>query len=83
MAKDRMINLGNGKFQRQKVDTLSDPDMLSVQFEIDPSVSKVANEHMNLAKYMKEKLLTIEIYDADTRFHFATAKLPLYELLRQ
>ena len=83
MAKDRMINLGHGKFQKQKVDTLSEPDMLAVQFEIDPSVSKVADEHMKLARYMKEQLLTIEIYDADTRFHFATAKLPLYELLRQ
>ena len=57
--------------------------MLSVVFDIDPSVSQIANEHMNLAHYLKEQYLTIDIYDADSKFLFATAKLPMYELLRQ
>ena len=32
---------------------------------------------------MREQFLTIDIYDADTKFLFATAKLPMFELLRQ
>ena len=32
---------------------------------------------------MKDRFMSIEIFDADTRFHFASLKLPLYELLRQ
>ena len=36
-----------------------------------------------LANYLKDRFLTIEIFDADSRFHFATAKIPLFELLRQ
>ena len=36
-----------------------------------------------LANYLKDRFLTIEIFDADSRFHFATAKVPLFELLRQ
>ena len=64
-------------------DTLQDPDMLAVSFDIDPTVSKIDGENMNLARYMRDQLLTIDIYDADSRFLFATAKLPLFELLRQ
>ena len=57
--------------------------MLAVSFDIDPTVSKIAGENMNLARYMRDQILTIDIYDADSRFLFATAKLPLFELLRQ
>ena len=57
--------------------------MLSVSFDIDPSVSLIENEHMNLARYMRDQYLTIDIYDADSKFIFATAKLPMFELLRQ
>lgn len=32
---------------------------------------------------MRDQILTIDIYDADSRFLFATAKMPLFELLRQ
>ena len=56
--------------------------MLSVSFNIDPSVSKVFDENVKLAEYMKDQFLTIDIYDADSRFIFATAKLPMYELMR-
>lgn len=57
--------------------------MLSISFNIDPSVSKVVDENVKLAEYMKDQFLTIDIYDADSRFIFATAKLPMYELMRQ
>lgn len=56
--------------------------MLSISFNIDPSVSKVVDENVKLAEYMKDQFLTIDIYDADSRFIFATAKLPMYELMR-
>ena len=74
---------GHGRVERQIMDTLQDPDMVSISFDIDPSVSKIDGENMNLARYMRDQLLTIDIYDADSRFLFATAKLPLFELLRQ
>ena len=57
--------------------------MLAVSFDIDPTVSKIDGENMSLARYMRDQILTIDIYDADSRFLFATAKLPLFELLRQ
>ena len=56
--------------------------MLSITFDIDPSVSRIDDEHMKLARYMNEQFLTIDIYDADSKFLFATAKVPMFELLR-
>lgn len=56
--------------------------MLSISFDIDPSVSKIKDENIKLAEYMKNQFLTVDIYNADSRFIFATAKLPLYELMR-
>lgn len=83
LAKDRIADFGRGQMQRSTVDTLSDPDMLSITFDIDPSVSMVRDEHVSLARYMKDQFLTIDIYDADSKFIFATAKVPMFELLRQ
>lgn len=83
LAKDRITDIGRGQIQHSTVDTLSDPDMLSITFDIDPSVSQIKDEHISLAHYMKEQFLTIDIYDADSKFLFATAKLPMFELLRQ
>ena len=57
--------------------------MLSISFDIDPSVSKVKDENIHLAEYMKNQYLTVDIYNADSRFIFATAKIPMFELLRQ
>jgi hypothetical protein len=42
---------------------------MSVTFEIDPSTSMVENENIALAHYLKD--------------HYASCKLPLFELLRQ
>ena len=57
--------------------------MLAVTFDIDPSVSKIENEHIKLAEYMKERLLSVDIYDSDTKFLYACARIPMFELLRQ
>lgn len=56
---------------------------MSVTFDIDPSVSRIKNENLKLAHYMQTKLLSIDIYDADSHFLYAVAKLPMYDFLRQ
>ena len=82
LRKDRIVDLGRGRVQRMQVDSLADQDMLSISYDIDPTISKVKNEHMQLADYMKDQYLTIDIFDADSQFLFAQAKLPMFELLR-
>ena len=69
--------------QRQRFDNRNDPDMVFVTFEIDPSISKIENENEDLARYLKERYLNFDVYDADTKFLYAEFKLPLYEVLRQ
>jgi len=39
-------------------------NMVKVTFDVDPSVSKIKNETSKLAKYLKERYLTIDIFDA-------------------
>ena len=53
LAKDRMVELGHGRVERMQTDTLNNPEMLSIQFDIDPSVSKIKDENIKLAEYMK------------------------------
>lgn len=72
-----------GKVQKEKGSSLSDPDLISVSFEVDPSVSMVKDENLALAHYLKDHYMSVEIYDADSKFHYASCKLPLHELLRQ
>ena len=57
-------------------------NMVNITFDIDPSISKVPDEHVRLAKYLKERYLTIDIFDAQTKFFFGSCKVPLFELLR-
>ena len=57
--------------------------MCSVEFEVDPSVSRMWDEHVRLAQYLKERFLTIDVYDSNSRFLWATTKIPMYELMRQ
>ena len=58
-------------------------NLIQVHFEIDGSISKIENENLKFAKYLKERFLTIDIFDAKTRFYFGSCKIPLFELLRQ
>lgn len=69
--------------QKEKNNSLSDPDLMSVTYDIDPSTSLVKDEHLKLAQYLKEHYISVEVFDAETKFHFASCKLPLFELLRQ
>lgn len=58
-------------------------NVMSISFDIDPSVSKIKDEHVKLAKYLKERYLTIDIFDAEKKFYYGSCKIPLFELARQ
>eukprot|EP00349_Pseudokeronopsis_sp_Brazil_P007166 CAMPEP_0202975856 /NCGR_PEP_ID=MMETSP1396-20130829/72696_1 /ASSEMBLY_ACC=CAM_ASM_000872 /TAXON_ID= /ORGANISM="Pseudokeronopsis sp., Strain Brazil" /LENGTH=93 /DNA_ID=CAMNT_0049712209 /DNA_START=255 /DNA_END=536 /DNA_ORIENTATION=- len=62
---------------------MHDPNMLSLVFEVDPSKSKVKDQHIALANYLKDRFLTIDIFDGDSLFLYGTCKVPLFELMRQ
>jgi hypothetical protein len=64
-------------------DTMHDPNLLSVTFEIDPSLSRIKDEHLKLSQYLYERFLTVDIFDGDSLFLYGTCKIPLFELLRQ
>lgn len=49
LAKDRFVETVGGKVQKERSSTLSDPDLMSVTYEIDPGVSLIKDEHANLA----------------------------------
>jgi len=58
-------------------------------FDIDPSLNDTDDnysdydEHMQLAKYLKDRILTIDLWDGDSMMHFGTCKVPLAALMRQ
>ena len=58
-------------------------NLVTCRYTIDPSVSRIPDEHARLAWYLKDRYLTIDIYDAATRFFFGSCKIPLYEMLRR
>jgi hypothetical protein len=55
---------------------------LDVTFDIDPSESRIINQHVKLAEYLKERFLTIDIFDVKTKFFYGSCKIPLFEILR-
>lgn len=59
------------------------PDLVHVEFQIDPSISKILQEHVHLSKYLRERFLTVDVFDGDSLFLWGSCKVPLYELLRQ
>ena len=62
---------------------MQDPNLLSVIFEIDPSVSRIKEENVMLAEYLRERFLTVDVFDGESLFLYGTCKIPLFELLRQ
>lgn len=62
---------------------LYDSDLVTIIYEVDPSTSYIEDENVSLAAHMLNRFVSIEIFDADTRFHFASCKMPLFEFLRQ
>ena len=62
---------------------MSDPNLMSAVFDIDGSLDHIENQHLKFARYLKERFLTIDIFDADSKFLFGSCKLPIFELMRQ
>ena len=62
---------------------MADPNLLSVTFETDPSLSKIKDENLKLAEYLKDRFLTVDVFDGESLFLYGTCKIPLFELLRQ
>jgi len=54
-----------------------------LRYEIDPSVDQQYNRHVDFAKYLYAKSLTIDVWDADSLMLFGSVKVPLRELMRQ
>lgn len=52
-------------------------------FDVDPSISKIPDEHLHLARYMKERILSIDVWNGDSLMHYGTCKIPLFKLMRQ
>ena len=58
---------------------------LEMNFDFDPSVmSDLPNDvlHESFSKYLMERVLTIDIWNADSKMHFGCCKIPLYLILR-
>jgi|LauGreDrversion4_2_1035121.scaffolds.fasta_scaffold52128_4 hypothetical protein len=62
---------------------MSDPNLLSVTFSIDPTLSHIKDEHVRLSSYLYDRFLTVDVFDAESLFLYGTCKIPLFELLRQ
>ena len=59
-------------------------DQLSrTTFSVDPSASGIDDQHVMFAKYLKDRYLTVDIFDGVSQFYFGSCKIPLYDLLRQ
>lgn len=69
-------------YDENQVD-IEDKKACKVDFKIDPSVSRVKDENLILVRYLKERTLSVDLFDANSKMHFGTVKLPLVTLLRQ
>ena len=61
---------------------MNDPNLLSVAFSVDTSISRVKYENMRLANYLYDRFLTVDVFDAESLFLYGTCKIPMFELLR-
>lgn len=59
---------------------------LSFNFDVDssmnPDVEDDNQEHMNLARYLKDRILTIDLWNGESLMHFGTCKVPMAQFLR-
>ena len=58
-------------------------NIVSCSFNVDPSLSKIKDERERFSTYLKERYLTVDVFDAESKFFFGSCKIPLFELLRQ
>lgn len=53
------------------------------EFNIDKTVSKVYDENLQFYKYLLERELAIDIYDADSHLHYGTCRVNMRHMLKQ
>lgn len=53
------------------------------EFKVDPSESKVKDENLALVRYLKDRNLSVDLFNAHSKIHFGTVKVPMVTLLRQ
>ena len=69
--------------QHDQIERDINQNMLTWTETIDPSQSSITEEHDDFINYLKERYLTIDIFDGQTQFYFGSCKIPLFEYLRQ
>lgn len=79
---DKSYGIVREHYDENQID-LDSKKACRVEFTIDPSFSKVKDENIALVRYLKERNLSIDLFDSDSKIHFGTVKLPLTTLLRQ
>lgn len=67
--------IGKGKLQ--------DYRSVDCEYLIDSSVSKIYDENVEFYKYLLERDLSIDIYDADSHLHYGTSRVNLRSMLKQ
>lgn len=63
-----------------------DGNSLTRIFDVDPSLNTTDNgsdEHMQFARYLKDRVLTVDLWNGDSLMHFGTCKVPLNAFMRQ
>ena len=50
---------------------------LQLIFDVDPSISQVPDENLHLSRYLKDRTLSIDLWNGDSLMHYGTCKVPL------
>ena len=84
------LKLGSQYFlHKQQEGAGLDGPSLSYNFDVDPSMNLFVSsdeddmEHMNLARYLKDRILTIDLWNGESLMHFGTCKVPMASFMRQ
>ena len=56
---------------------------VETQFEIDSTLSKIHDENIQFYKYLLDRELSIDIYDADSHLHYGTCRVNLRWMMKQ
>ena len=82
------LKLGTQYFLQKIMEQLPlDNAALSFNFDVDssmnPDVEDDNQEHMNLARYLKDRILTVDLWNGESLMHFGTCKVPMAAFMRQ
>ena len=58
---------------------------LTFTFDVDPSMftDDTPDDYMNLARYLKERILTVDVWNGESLMHYGTCKVPMAAFMRQ